>query len=209
VSPRKPPLVAGVIGGVGSGKSAVSRGLSRYFQVCIIDADRIGHEVLTFPAVKTRVRQSFGDEVFNGEEIDRRALAQRVFGETPRHQESRARLEKIVHPEIRRQLQIRLDQLDDSIDVVVLDAALMLEAGWNELCDIVVFIDASFEERLARVQKHRDWSADELRRREASQKSLENKRAAADFVVNNDGRLDDAVQQFCTIVQNLIDPTPA
>lgn len=204
MSSRKQPLVAGIIGGIGSGKSAVSRGLSDHFRVLIIDADRIGHKVLTFSAVKDRIRQAFGNEVFDGDDINRPALAREVFGETTRHKQSRTRLEEIVHPEIRRQLQLKLEQMEEDVEVVVLDAAVMLEAGWNDLCDRVIFVDTPFDVRLARVQQNRDWTADELKRREASQISIEDKRSAADFVIDNSGSLDEAVAQLSSYFQTLL-----
>lgn len=205
VSPRKQPLVAGIIGGIGSGKSAVSRGLSQHFHVLTIDADRIGHEVLTFPAVKDRIRQTFGNEVFDGAEINRTALARHVFGSQSHHQQSLTRLEEIVHPEIRRQLQKQLEQIPEDIEVVILDAAVMLEAGWDDLCDTIVFVDTPFQIRLDRVQKSRGWTADELRRREASQISIEEKRSVSDFTVDNSRSLDDSVRQLAPFLRKLID----
>lgn len=201
MSPRKKTLVVGFIGGIGSGKSAVSRGLSNTFRTLTIDADRIGHEVLGLQSVKDRIRQAFGDVVFDGAEVSRKLLAREVFGSDTHKKQARIRLEEIVHPEIRRQVQEQLSDIPDDIEIVVLDAAVMLEAGWNDLCDTIVFVDAPFKVRLARVQENRDWTADELRRREASQISIEEKRVAAHFVVDNSGTLEDAIKQLVPFIQ--------
>lgn len=86
-------------------------------------------------------------------------------------------------------------------EVVMLDAAVMLEAGWNDLCQAIVFIDVPFADRLARVQQQRGWTEDELRRRESSQLSLEEKRHRATVVIDNSQSLDAAVNQLRDFIQ--------
>lgn len=201
MSPRLNTLVVGVVGGIGSGKSEISRGLSQYFQILLIDADRIGHEVLGLSVVQTGLRQAFGDGVFDGNEICRKSLAREVFGLEPSHKQSRTTLEKIVHPQIRKLVQQQLDDIDDKIEVVILDAAVMFEAGWDDLCDTIVFVDTPFDVRLARVEENRGWTRDELKRRESSQISIDEKRSAAEFTVDNSRALEDAVKQLSSIVQ--------
>ena len=200
VSTRKKTLVVGILGGIGSGKSAVSRGLSKHFKTYLIDADRVGHDVLGIPTVQDDIRQAFGDSVFDGAEICRKSLARKVFGSELHHKQALIELEKIVHPEIRRQVEKQLAEITSETDVVVLDAAVMLEAGWNDLCDTVVFVDTPFETRLKRVEENRGWTADELRRREASQVSLEDKRAVSELIVDNSGSLENAVQQLAAFI---------
>ncbi|MFT5093572.1 MAG: dephospho-CoA kinase [Porticoccaceae bacterium] len=200
VSTRKKTLVVGILGGIGSGKSAVSRGLSNHFKTFLIDADRVGHDVLGIPTVQDDIRLAFGDSVFDGAEIGRKSLAGKVFGSELHHKQALIELEKIVHPEIRRQVEKQLADIPDETDVVVLDAAVMLEAGWNDLCDTIVFVDTPFETRLKRVEENRGWTADELRRREASQVSLEDKRAVSELIVDNSGSLENAVQQLAAFI---------
>lgn len=195
MSSRTQTFVVGIIGGIGSGKSAVARSLSNHFRTRIIDADRVGHEVLTLPTVKDRIRATFGKDVFDASNIDRRALAARVFGDSPQQIQSLAQLNQIVHPEIRRQLAAQIDSTDASVQLIVLDAAVMLEAGWSDLCHAVVFVEVPFGSRLARVEVQRGWDEDELRRREASQFSLDEKRQACDFTVQNDRDVESAATQ--------------
>lgn len=202
VSSRKKTLVVGILGGIGSGKSAVSRGLSSSFRTYIIDADHVGHDVLQFPSVKNRIRQSFGDSVFNGSDICRKSLATKVFGSEVHHQQALNQLEKIVHPEIRKQIENQLANIPQATDVVMLDAAVMLEAGWNDLCDTIVFVDTPFAIRQKRVEDNRGWPVDELRKREESQLSLSEKRAASEFIVDNSGSLNSAVQQLASFINH-------
>lgn len=185
----------------------MASGLADFLRAGVIDADQIGHEVLTFPQIKTQISQVFGPSVFvSGElhsEIDRRELAKRVFGAETHHKESLSQLEAIVHPEIRRQMQTQIRQAQTEHDVVLVDAAVMLEAGWDDLCDELVFVDVPFETRLARVVENRGWDEAELRGREASQLPLEKKKQASKFVVDNSRNLNDSVTQLRQIVHSL------
>ena len=200
----------GIAGGIGSGKSAVARGLAGRLRVFVVDADRIGHDVLTLPEIKQQIFQTFGADVFvSGAatgEIDRRQLARRVFGDEAHLKNSLTRLESIVHPEIRRQIQCQIRQHQADHDVILLDAAVMLEAGWNDLCEALVFVEVPFETRLARVVENRGWDETELRRREASQLPLKEKTEAADFVIDNSGSLVESVNQLHQIVLALKHP---
>jgi hypothetical protein len=81
---------------------------------------------------------------------------------------------------------IESEQLRGRAPAVVLDAAILLEAGWGDLCDRIVFVEASWPVRLARVARSRGWSAEALRAREDAQWSCERKKAAADVVLTND-----------------------
>ena len=203
VSSRQSPMVIGVLGGIGSGKSAVTQALSNTLPILILDADKAGHEALTHARVQGQIRQRFGDEVFDAQgQVNRQALAEKVFGTDPHQQQARLDLNRIVHPEIQTQLLETIRRASPDIEVILLDAAVMVEAGWDHLCDAVVFIDSSWESRLARVQA-RGWTEEELRRREASQLSLEQKRQRANIVIDNSRNLDDAVQQLRRFVELL------
>jgi dephospho-CoA kinase len=202
--PGRRAVVVGLIGGVGSGKSSIAQELARHVNVRIIDADAAGHQALTRDHIQQQIRRRFGDEVFNDQgEIERRLLAALVFGSDPSQRQARHDLNQIVHPEIRAQLQQELKEArqNQDLDVIILDAALLLEAGWNDLCDAVVFIDTPLEQRLARVQSSRGWSAQVLARREQSQLSLEDKRAAADLIVENSGLIEDAGRQVLSYLK--------
>jgi dephospho-CoA kinase len=195
--PRDVPVVA-LIGGVGSGKSALAQWLTHRLRIALIDADAAGHRALSRTAVKEQVRRRFGDDVFDADgNVRRDRLAREVFGAEVARREAKRDLENIVHPVIREDLRQQIDAARQSaVDVVLLDAAVLLEAEWNPLCGAIVFLDTPIEQRRARVQASRGWSADELARREESQLPLAEKRSAADFVVDNSGTLDEAGEQL-------------
>ena len=107
--------------------------------------------------------------------VNRSALGRLVFGPDTSRQQSRSDLESIVHPRIREFLEgtIRETNSSKQSEAILLDAAVLFEAGWNDLCDAVVFIDTPEAVRLDRVVRGRGWNRRQLARREASQWPLE------------------------------------
>lgn len=179
VAAGKRPFVVGLTGGIGSGKSEAAAAFAR-LGAEVVDADRLGHEALRDPEVMRQVETRFGRGVFNeGGQIDRRRLGALVFGSA----EARRALEAVSHPYITRRAREAVAQT--KAPLVVLDAALLLEAGWGGLCDAVVYVDAPDEVRLARVRGRSGWSEDELRARERAQMPLTDKRARANHVMEN------------------------
>ena len=185
-SPRRIPVI-GVIGGIGSGKSAVTRWVADRANVVVSDADQLGHQALRMENVKSALRRRFGETIFDEQgEVRRGALARLVFGEASGQQEARHDLEQIVHPAIEQQLVELIAQSEQQgREAVLLDAAVLLEAGWQRRCDAVVFVDAPDEVRQRRVAIRSGWSLDELRRRESSQLGLVEKRLRSDIVISN------------------------
>ncbi len=203
MSPGLAPII-GIVGGVGSGKSTLASALARHWRIHVLDADAAGHAALEQPHIQSELRTAFGDGIFNDQgAVVRPQLARLVFGDQPEQMTARHRLEAIVHPVIRTRLQHELATLRTSgtCDLIVLDAPIMLEAGWNELCDVVVFVDVPREQRIERVGRSRGWSAEELARREASQWPLPRKREAADYVVRNDGDVEQSVRALVDELQ--------
>jgi dephospho-CoA kinase len=177
--------VIGLLGGIASGKSLVARELEKLGAV-IIDADRAGHEVLRYPHITQAAGQRWGSSIFNPDgEINRKALAAIVFARTDAGRRELEYLEKLTHPEIGRLLQQQMERLrTQGIRAAVLDAPVMLKAGWDRFCDEIWFVDAPYETRLARANS-RGWTADEFRDREMAQEPIERKRELADFVLDN------------------------
>lgn len=197
LSQRRVPII-GIVGGIGSGKSAVTNWVAARAKVMVLNADELGHSALHSDCVKHALRERFGDGIMNaGGDIDRSALARQVFGNEPNQLAARRDLESIVHPEIGRRISEGIElAATENCEAVLLDAAILLEAGWRSRCDLVVFVDTSDAIRLSRVQQNRKWTAEELRRREQSQWSLMDKRREADLIVTNDGEIESAGQQL-------------
>lgn len=196
------PLV-GIVGGIGSGKSAVANWVAANANVTVINADNLGHEALEALTVKNALILRFGPEIVGTDgAIVRSAIARFVFGTNPEQIQARKDLEAIVHPEIRRRiLELETAAATNGFDAVLLDAAILLETGWRNLCSLVVYIDTPDEIRLKRVQETRGWTIEDLRRREESQWSLADKRKQSDIIVQNDRDLDFAGQQLLLALQ--------
>jgi dephospho-CoA kinase len=204
MSPVSIPII-GIVGGIGSGKSALADWLPQHLRVVVLDADAAGHAALRQAAVRSELRTAFGAEVFAPTgEVDRRQLAHRVFGDSPAHHSARRHLEAIVHPVIRGALETQIAEARRSgeCDLIVLDAAVMLESGWSELCDAIVFVDVPRAARVSRVLTTRGWSEAELDRREASQWPLDRKLAAADIVIDNSGSVESAGRSLLAALQS-------
>ena len=182
-------LVIGLAGGIGAGKSTVA-GMFAELGARVIDSDRLNHEELCAPEVIDTLVQWYGERVRDPQgRIRPSALAEIVFNDP----QQRARVEGLLHPRIeerRRQL-IERWGCDPQVRAIVLDSPLLYEAGLDKLCDVVVFVDAPSDDREKRVAQSRGWPADELARREKSQKPLDSKRALADHILVSCCGLDD------------------
>jgi dephospho-CoA kinase len=179
-------VLIGIAGGIASGKSLVSGQLQR-LGAEVLDADRAGHQVLGQPQVIQTLHKRWGDRVLRADgRLDRKRIAEIVFSNSPDAQEELLYLEQITHPRIGQLLQNRIDTLarQGQTEAGVLDAPVMFKAGWDRLCDTILFVDAPRRLRLARARA-RGWSESEFRTREAAQDALDSKRRRAKAIIDN------------------------
>jgi dephospho-CoA kinase len=179
--------ILGLLGGVASGKSLVAGEFAR-LGAGVLDADRAAHEVLRMPQVEQAVRERWGEAVFGPDgHVDRTRLAAIVFAPPPKGPQERVFLEQLTHLRTGRLLEGEARRLAAAgVCLAVLDAPLLLEAGWDRLCNTLVFVDAPRQLRLARALA-RGWSETDFAARECVQESLDSKRKQADAVVDNSG----------------------
>jgi dephospho-CoA kinase len=178
----------GLVGGIASGKSLVAEMLVD-LGAALLDGDRTGHAVLAEdPDVHSALRERWGDSVFAADgSVNRSAIAKRVFGEGRDAEVDRRYLESLLHPRIRQRLdRLREQYRAEGRSAVVLDAPILLEAGWGPICDVVLMVDCLREVRLQRALR-RGWSEEQFVRREQAQWPVDEKRRAADVVIQNDG----------------------
>ena len=183
--------VIGLTGGIASGKSLVSRQLAELGAV-VIDADKLGHEsyrrgTATYDAVV----EAFGQDVVGPDgEIDRRALGAKVFGDA--NEPARRRLEAIVWPAIRRLGAERIEALRrEGAPVVVLEAAVLIEANWLDLVDEVWLVIASPETARRRMMERNGLSQEQAGARIGAQLTNDERRRYAQLVIENDGTRDE------------------
>ncbi len=197
--------VVGLVGGIGSGKSALAEWVSRHAPVVVLDGDHFGHQALQDDKVKQQIRDRFPETKSKDQHVDRRILATLVFGDTPEARAARSELESIVHPHIHRSLQTEIQEhrTRADCDAILVDAAVLFEAGWEILCDHVVYVEVPESQRLARVTSTRDWDQSHYLARQASQWPLDRKQAAADTILDNSGSLATAGARLLTLLQSL------
>ena len=186
------PKVIGLVGGVASGKSTVAA-LFAQLGAEVIDADAIARDVLESADVRENMRRAWGPSVFDGEgRPDRARVADLVF----RDPDKRRELNAWVHPAVRAEMRARLDRSlrGRAAPLIVIDAPLLLEADLEAWCDAIVFVDADPARRAERAAA-RGWLAEEVARRESAQAPLDEKRARADLVIQNNGSVEETLLQ--------------
>jgi dephospho-CoA kinase len=181
--------VIGLTGGIASGKSLVSQQLGELGAV-VIDADKLGHETYRKGSQTYRaVIAAFGDDIVGPDgEIDRKALGPKVFGDP----EARRRLEDIVWPAIRALAKERIAALREQGEpVVVLEAAVLIEADWLDLADEVWLVETSPEAVRSRLAERNGLTAEQVESRLRAQLTNEKRRPYATLVIENNGSLDE------------------
>ena len=184
----------GLTGGIGSGKSEVSR-LLREHGAVVVDADMLAREVVA-PGSEglAAVVDAFGPDVLDAEGgLDRVAMAGRVFADP----EARARLEAVIHPRVRAgaaEIEAEAWRADPAV-VVVHDVPLLVETGQQDRFDLVLVVDAEPGVQRDRLVRLRGMDEDDARARIAAQASREQRLAVADVVIDNSGTLEDLAQR--------------
>ena len=197
-------LTIGLTGGIGSGKSEVARALEEFGAV-VVNADRVGHQAYA-PNTEAwhEVVAAFGEDILaaNGE-VDRKKLGAVVFSDP----KALARLNRIMHPRIYQAIAAQLQRLrEQGVRVAVVEAALLIEAGWLPLVDEVWVVSASEEAVVQRVRARTSLSEDEVRRRIRSQMSAEERRRYADVVIENEGTLEELRQRVRALWEERVRP---
>lgn len=181
--------IVGLTGGIGSGKSSVARIFAEQ-GVPVVDADQVAREVVE-PGTEglAEVVAAFGPGVLdeNGR-LDRAALGERVF----RDPDARARLEAILHPRIAQASMARFGELAKAgHPYAIYEAALLVENGTHRMMSALVVITASEATQIERVRARDGLDEDAARARIAAQLPLADKVAVADYVIDNEGTLEE------------------
>jgi len=190
---RKP--IIGILGGIGSGKSTVAAEFVK-LDCGLIDADKITHELLEEKSVKEKIINLFGEDILDSsEKISHKKLADIVFDDS----QKLSMLNSIIHPLVLKKTEELIEKYNrqKQVKAVVLDMPLLLEVGWEEHCDRLIFVDCEEKIRAERAKKM-GFNKNQLKIREKFQISLDKKASIADnTIVNNSG--------FWTLVKQVAD----
>ena len=181
--------IIGLTGGIGSGKSTVAQFLAGLGAV-IVDADRIGHEALKRDnEVRQQVLTAFGQQVVGSDgEIDREKLGEIVFG----NPEARVKLNRIIHPPMFDTVKTRLKEYQrQGVAIAILEAPLLVEAGWTPLVDEVWVTAAPEATVIRRLRERTGLSEAESQARIQAQLSSAERIKHADVVIDTDCSLDE------------------
>lgn len=195
--------IVGLTGGIGAGKSTVAR----FFEelgVPIVDADQVAREVVE-PLTEglAEVVAAFGESVLDDDgALDRAKLGKRIWGDD----EARARLESILHPRIGARSMQKLSALaGEGHPYAMYEAALLVENGSHRMMGALVVVAVDEATQLARVRARDDLDEEAIRARIASQLPQVEKVALADYVIENDGSLEDTRRRVAEIHELLLE----
>ena len=180
-------IVIGLTGGIGTGKSEVAR-IFQELGAVIINADQIGHQAYTpHSEIWQEVVKAFGEDILQPSgEIDRKKLGSIVFA----NPDQLTRLNQIMHPRMARMVAQQVQELrEQGPDVVVVEAALLFEAGWDSLVGEVWSTESPEDLVIERLQTRSGLSQEEAKKRIDSQMSAEERKSRAQVVVDNSGDL--------------------
>ncbi len=192
----------GLTGGIGSGKSSVSRVLAQAGAV-IIDADAITHDLeRRGQPVWCQIVHAFGYPVLTADgELDRKKLGRRIFSDVV----ERERLNAIVHPRVRQEIAKAIAQTQETgVKAAVLDVPLLIEGGLYRKVDQVWLVYAEPEQQVKRIAGRDRVGEDTAWQRIRAQMALSDKVAYADVVIDNRGRFQDTEEVVLRLWQNAV-----
>ncbi len=186
MNPAKKKRVVGITGGIASGKTTLARELEKRGAVRI-DADAVGRDVVDRrPDVRSALRGVFGDSIFDADgTVDRGRLAERVFSDPGALRD----LNRIVHPYLLAEIRSRIEAFRraDEGEILVVDAALLVEWGAESWVDVLVVVESDPERQVDRIRARDGWPREAAMRRIAAQADRAARARVADEIVTNDG----------------------
>ena len=189
--------VIGLTGGIACGKSNISRSL-KAAGVPVIDADEISRNLTASggPALPA-IREKWGEKVFDGEELNRRALSDIVFSDPA----AREQLNAIIHPLVLSEIHRRMDETEGP---VVMDVPLLYEVGMDSWCDEIWCAYAPQKEQVRRVRKRGQITYAEALRRIHSQMPVMEKRRRADHMIRTTGTKEESGRAALSLWQDAV-----
>ena len=187
--------IIGITGGVGAGKSTVLDHLEKQYNACVLQADKIGHLVMEPGGIcYGQVIALFGKQIIkNDKTIDRKMVSDVVFA----HEEMRQKLDDIIHPAVKSYI---LDKIEEQkkagCTLMIVEAALLLEDHYDAFCDKVWYIHTDQELRIERLMSSRGYTREKAENIIARQATEGFFREHADYIIQNNGDLDETWRQI-------------
>ncbi|BDB55195.1 dephospho-CoA kinase [Flavobacterium ammoniigenes] len=172
-------VIIGLTGGIGSGKTT----LVNYMEslgIPVFIADEEAKKAMQSPQVLDNVKANFGNAIFENGHLNRQQLASIVFSNPDKLKE----LNSIIHPEVKRQFAIWLDQ-HKTVPFVVYEAAILFESGSYQNCDYIITVTAPLEDRITRVMQRDNCSREQVLQRINVQWTDEERALKSNYVIDN------------------------
>ena len=189
-------MVIGLTGGIGTGKSTVSQ-ILREKKFPVIDLDIVSHEVIKFPEVIKKIVENFGKEVLenssnfenknNEIKVSREKLGKIIF----ENREKRLLLNSIMHPEILRAMKEKISRYKKNNKIIFVEIQLLFEVQWEKEFDYILLISAKKSTQIRRILERDNRSKNDALNIINSQMPLDEKKERSDFVIENDGSIQD------------------
>jgi dephospho-CoA kinase len=198
--PRKKPII-GIIGGIASGKSTVAAEFEK-LGCAVVSADAIAHDLLGEDPVRDEVVRLFGRGILGPSgQIDRRRLARIVFADA----EKLCALNKVIHPRVLERTEKLIDEYSQGkhVQAIVLDMPLLVEVGWADRCDRLIFVRCDEAQRARRAKRTGLMGEQGIKIREKFQISLDKKAQLADNTIDNNSDFSTLVRQIQDIFSDI------
>ena len=184
-------VVIGLTGGIGTGKSTVSQILKEK-KFPVIDLDVISHEVIKFPKVVEKIVENFGKEVLEYNNtgnwiVSREKLGRVIFG----NRKKRLILNSVMHPEILRIMREKILECKKENKIIFVEIQLLFEVQWEKEFDYILLVSVEKETQIKRILSRDNRSKEEALSIINSQMSLDEKKKRSDYVIENDGNIQD------------------
>ena len=201
-------MVIGLTGGIGTGKSTVSQILQEK-KFPVIDLDTISHEVIKIPKVIEKIVENFGKEVLensgnfenenNATRISREKLGKIIF----ENKEKRLLLNSIMHPEILHTMREQISKYKKNNKIIFVEIQLLFEVQWEKEFDYILLISAKKSTQIRRILERDKRSENDALNIINSQLPLDEKKKRSDFVIENDGNIEELKEKIDKFLEYL------
>lgn len=199
-NPKKKPII-GIMGGIASGKSTVAAQFEK-LGCAVIRADAIAHDLLREEPVRDEIVRQFGRGILHSSgQIDRGRLAQIVFADV----EKLCALNKVIHPRVLERTEALIAEYNQRthVQAIVLDMPLLVEVGWANRCDKLIFVRCDCVQRARRAKQTGLLDEQGIKIREKFQISLDKKEELADNTIDNNSDFSTLVRQIQDIFSDI------
>lgn len=196
-------MIIGITGGIGAGKSTVVQYMKEHYPVHVIVADDVARR-LQYPdgTIYRQMIDAFGDDIVNDDRtLNRQKVAMLIFSD----KEKRRQLNAIVHPAVRQEIERQIEEQREHFEHIVIEAALLIEEHYDDICDEFWYIDARKELRIKRLMESRGYDKDHCERIMAGQLSREQFQNACSVTIDNSGDMEFLKEQLNQLLGRMRD----